>query len=130
MQPDGSVINIPTRGLEFLREYIGRLRDYDPSFPGVPNIAPIQPPLRALKTANESVNQAASAESTDTTVLPASPLILLQRPKEQQDDFILPANLALPCNYSRRLIQGLRRERGCPFAGRGVFQIEKPEGVK
>ena len=126
MQPDGTVKEIPDRGREFLREYIGRLKGYSPSFPGIPNIAPLpSPPTATAATAESTLTK----DAGDSTVLPASPLKLLQRPKEHHggdfswDDFIMPANLALPCNYSRRLIQGARKARGCPFAGRSVYQV-------
>lgn len=128
MQQDGTIAEIPERGREFLREYIGRLKGYSPSFPGIPNIAPIPSPPSAVKV----LNSAATGEGENTAVLPASPLKLLQRPKEQHDgdfnwdDFIVPANMALPCNYSRRLIQGVRKARGCPFAGRSVYQVAPP----
>ena len=134
MQPDGTIANIPSRGLDFLRDYIGRLKGYSPSFPSVPYIAPMPSPSPILTT-DEAASQADSVESGDKVVLPASPLDLLQRPKEQHDskfswdDFIVPANLALPCNYSRRLIQDLRKERGWPFAGRSVYQVETPAGA-
>ena len=151
MQSDGTVQDIPPRGLDFLRDYIGRLKGYSPQFPGIPNIAPIPQPQSQPHPSNPTTSNNTSsttaksaslvphaaeprvdARSAEEAVpeLPSSPLKLLERPKEEHekgefnwDEFIVPANLALPCNYSRSLIQGVRKERGCPFAGRGVYQV-------
>ena len=128
MQPDGSIAEVLERGRDFLRGYIGRLSSYSPVFPpGLPDAAPLRPPMQG--------GQAALGIREDGVVKVDSPLELLGRAKEAHkddfpwDEFILPANMALPCNYSRSFIQKARKSRGCPFAGRSVYQVTAPARV-
>ena len=128
MQPDGSIAEVPERGRNFLREYIGRLSNYSPVFPpGLPDAAPLRPPTQE--------GPVALGIGEDAVVEVDSPLELLGRSKGAHkdgfpwDEFILPANMALPCNYSRSFIQKARKSRGCPFAGRSAYQVTPPARV-